>query len=734
MRGQFPYYGQFVTEPAEAAATFQQGPFALVEETLLLQFGAEVGDSIRLGESTFTIHGKLLDIPGENLVFSVAAPRVLIPLAKLEETQLAQLGGRSTHYIQFLLDPLIDPDKLVEEIKPQLREQRLRDSTVEERKRRLGRALTNLYRFLNLVAFIALLLGSVGIASAINHYIRQKLSTVAVLRCLGSSSLQTFFIYLIQAAAMGFISVLVGIGIGLTVLYWLPVVLADFLPVSIPFAVSIPALAKASVLGLGMALLFALLPLLPVRRVSPLLVLRSDYEADKDKRIDPLQILLFVLIFGFILGFSLLHTEHWIHGVIFAFALVVAFALLVGAAKLVAFLVRRYFPRSWSYIWRQGLANLYRPHNQTVLLMLSIGLGTFFIVTLYLIQETLLSQAALSASGSRPNLVLFDIQTHQKESIRELLQEVDLPILQDVPIVTMRLSSIKGKTIKELRDEEGRHRGGWALAREYRSTYRDSLIETESLVAGEWTASAEGLDIVPISLEKGIAENLSVAVGDELVFDVQGLPVTTQVGSLREVEWERIQPNFFAVFPVGVLEKAPQFHVLVTRTGTAAESAEIQKLVVKKFPNVAAIDLALVMSAIDNILDKAAFVIRFMALFSIFTGFTVLAGSVVAGRYQRLKEVVLLRTLGASRRQVLKIMLVEYFFLGTFASLIGLLLAFSAGWALAYFVFETTFVSALLPIFVAFVMIVGLTIVIGLLNSLTVLDRPPLEVLRKEAA
>jgi len=218
-----------------------------------------------------------------------------------------------------------------------------------------------------------------------------------------------------------------------------------------------------------------------------------------------------------------------------------------------------------------------------------------------------------------------------------------------------------------------------------------------------------------------------------LVCDVQGLPVATRVGSLRKVEWERVQPNFFVVFPAGVLEDAPQFYVMVLKTGSNEESARLQQTVVQKFPNVSAIDLALIVNMIDTILSKVAFVVRFMALFSIFTGLVVLAGAVVTGRYQRIRESVLLRTLGARKRQVLQIMLVEYFFLGMLAALTGLLLAWAASWALAQYVFEAPFVPFLLPSLLALLIVTLLAVTIGMLNSRGIANRPPLEVLRAEA-
>ncbi|MDA0748457.1 MAG: FtsX-like permease family protein, partial [bacterium] len=273
----------------------------------------------------------------------------------------------------------------------------------------------------------------------------------------------------------------------------------------------------------------------------------------------------------------------------------------------------------------------------------------------------------------------------------------------------------------------------WVLTREYRSTYRDSLFDTEEIVAGTWVGSVqEGSVPVPVSPAEDVARRLGVTLGDTLVFDVQGIPITAVVQSLREIDWQRVQPNFWMVFPRGVLEPAPQFYVLTTRVGSAAESAILQRELVSRFSNVSVVDLGLVLQTVDDILSQVGFVIRFMALFSVLTGLAVLASAVLTSRYQRIQEGVLLRTLGASRRQIVQILLVEYFFLGALAALTGLLLSVGGGWALAQFVFGIAFAVPGWVLGMIFVLVTGLTVVVGMLNSRGIAGRPPLEVLRAE--
>jgi putative ABC transport system permease protein len=731
LEGGFPYYGSLETDPAQAADSFREGPFALVDNTLMLQFQAQVGDPVKLGSFTFQIAGRLSRIPGESAAFSEFAPRIFIPLSYLEETGLVQVGSRVryTSFIQF--EPGFDTESLVEELEPRLRELELSNDTVQERREEFQRELSNLNNFLSLVGFVALILGGIGVASSIHLYVRQRLETVAILRCIGALPLQSLGIYLVQACIMGLTGALAGTLLGLLVQRLIPAVLADLIPLEVENSVSWSAVAEGLLVGLGAALLFAAIPLLPVRRISPLLALRRDFESDGSRKWDSLVLATYMVLGVSLLAFSLLHAERWTIGLGFFGALLLVFGLLFAVAKLAMVLIRRYFPSSWRYEWRQGLANLYRPHNQTIVLMLAVGLGTFFIVTLYLTQQSLLREVELVGSEGRPNLVFFDIQTDQRQGIIELLETRGLPVLQDVPIVTMRIKSVKGQAIDELREDPEYRRARWALSREYRCTYRGQLDSTETVVAGDFEGTfVEGR--VPVSIEREIAERLKLSIGDELVFDVQGVPVEARLGSIRTVEWRNFQPNFFIVFPTGILEEAPQFGVLVTRTETAADSAEIQRDVVAGYPNVSAIDLSMVVETVESILDRLTFVIRFMALFSIATGLVVLTGAIVSGKYQRMKESVLLRTLGASKFQIRRIFFIEYFFLGTLAALTGILLSLAGSWALTRFVFETQFLLEPTVTLGVLLGVVVLTIGIGFANSRGILDQPPLAVLRAE--
>jgi putative ABC transport system permease protein len=361
-------------------------------------------------------------------------------------------------------------------------------------------------------------------------------------------------------------------------------------------------------------------------------------------------------------------------------------------------------------------------------------LGTALIITLLLTQQLLLNKVALSsAPESRPNMLLFDIQTNQLDSVKEVARGLDMPVLADVPLVTMRLSTLHGKDVETHRADTTSAIKRWVLRHEYRVTYRDSLTESESLLKGKWVGEVQPGDSIFISLEEGVANDMMVDIGDKLVFNVQGAMLTTYVGSIRKVDWQRVETNFLVVFPNGVLEEAPKFHVMLSRFKDEAQSARFQQAVVRQFPNVSIVDLNLILETIDSVITKVSFVIRFMAFFSIITGLIVLVGSVIISKFQRMQESVLLRTLGASRRQILSINALEYFILGSLAALVGIFIAILASLALAWFSFDTLFAPQFWPLVGAYVAITILTVIIGLSNSRDVVRRPPLEILRKES-
>lgn len=732
--GDFPFYGELETVPVDAVIHYRAiEDRALVDDTMMLQYGIEVGDSIRIGQVTYEIAGRLISIPGESLAQGIGGPRIFIPGSTLDATGLVQRGSQLNYYNYFKFDEDVDVEALVERLDPVLEANRVDADTVEDRKRSLGRALTNLTTFLNLVGFVALLLGGVGIASSIHVYIQRKVNTVAVLRCVGVSTRQAISIYVIQAVGMGIIGAAVGSLLGVLVQSIVPIVLADFLPVEIEFGVSGLAILFGFGIGMTLTALFALQPLLSIRRISPLRAIRKSYETETNQAPDPLRWTIYGVVALGILITAILLTDELRVGFGFFGAIIGAFGLLAIIGTGLSHAIRKFFPRSAGYVLRQGLANLYRPNNQTLVMIVTLGFGTFLIATLFLSRDMLLEQINLTGSQNQPNLVMYDIQTDQKDGLYTIFESYDLPILQDVPIVTMRMTHINGERVEAIRDSGTVRIPNWLYQREVRATYRDEITDAEKIVRGEWIAYFDDFEaMVPISIEEGVAEQMGIELGDTFTFNVQGVPLKTYVASIRNVNWQQVQPNFIFTFPMGLLDDAPQFHVIVSRVPNREVGAMLQREVIQQYGNISIIDLELILTTVDNILGRVSFVIQFMALFSVITGLIVLSGAVVASRFQRIQESVLLKTLGARSKQVLRIMSVEYIVLGFMSALTGLLLSYFGAWALAWFVFETNFLPSPVTLLIMMVAVMSITLGIGLINSRDIYRKSPLEVLRNE--
>lgn len=734
LAGGFPFYGNFTTAPAGARAALAGGLTAVLEESVMVQFDLQPGDRVRLGQAELTLAGGLREVPGESAAVATLAPRIFVPLAVVTETGLLQTGSLARHRVYFKFPANVAVEPMVHELRERFRELRLGFDTVEERKRELGQSIGNVNAFLSLVGFASLFLGAIGVASALQAHVQQKVPTVAVLRCLGASARTSFGIYLVQGLGLGLVGASLGALLGLGVQLILPGLLRGFLPFSLEFTVSWAAVARGVGAGLLVSGLFTLLPLLAVRRVSPLLTLRSAFVAGPGRRRDVWQWLVLALIGVLIFGFAIQQTGRWQWGLGFGGALLVGFGVLALLASVVAWVTRRLPLGRLPFAWRQGVSNLHRPNNRTRLLLVALGLGTFLMMTLYLSRDTLLGQLRLVGGQDRPNLMLFDIQDDQVAPLEELLRSAGAPVRQQAAIVTMRLTSLKGRPVSEILKDGRSPVPAWTLRREYRSTYREGLSETEKLVAGTFTGRVpSGTERVPVSLEENLARDLQLTLGDEMVFDVQGVPLTAVVGSLRQVEWRRMQPNFFIVFPAGVLEEAPKFHVMALRVDSPGQSARVQQAVVRDHPNVSALDLALILQTIDGVYARASFVVEFLALFTVVTGALVLAGAVLIGRSQRVRESVLLRTLGATKAQVNRIMLAEYLTLGSLGATVGAVLAVGANWALAFYVFKMPWVGPSWPVLVGGgVAVTLLTVTMGLLSNRGLADHPPLAVLRQE--
>lgn len=769
----FPFYGVITTAPANRWNMLQSGAFALVDPSLLVALNARIGDTVSLGMQKFVIGATLKDVPGTPGVAEIIGPRVFIPEKYLPGTQLLVFGSTAEYGVLAKVGNTANPRKVIAPLRASLDKQLLRATTVEQSEQNATEAIQELSRFIGIVGLVALLLGGVGVASGVRAFVARKIDTVAILRCLGASSGQVLAMYVAQAAAMGVIGAIAGALIGVAVQLGLPSVFGDFLPVDVKVSLEPSAIITGIIVGGWIALVFALRPLLALRNVSPLQTLRRDADSEvlRMRWTDLPRVLVDVALVASVIAIAVLRASTVKQGLVMSMATLAVLGILTLSAVFLSFVARKALRTGWPYVVRQGVANLYRPANQTRSVILSLGFGAFLITTLYLVQSNLLRRFEFNAAASEANLVFFDIQNDQAQGVDSMVRARG-KILQSAPVVTMRISRINNRSVDQIvadsrarraADSIARKKGGaaadsvtarrkaeadarkrgvpsqqsgrnsWALTREFRSTFRDTLTSGEKIVEGKWfsRAALDGKsDTTEMSFEKDVAEELRVKLGDVVTWNVQGVDIPARVTSFREVTWTRFEPNFFAVFASPALRSAPKQTVVLASVAGATTVAELQRDMVTRYPNVSSIDLTLVKQTVQRIVDKVSTAIRFMALFSLAMGIPVLFSAVAATRRERIREGVLLKTLGATRGQIVRILLAEYGLLGILGSLTGMLLAIGGGWALIHYVFDATYSPAFVPAVLIALAMLSLTVTIGLLAGRDVFKETPMSALR----
>ena len=749
----YPFYGQITTDPDPAWGALQSGQNVVVDPSLLVSLDARIGDTLSLGNAKFVITGTLKSVPGDVGISAAIGPRVYIPERYVAETGLIVFGSRAEYETLFKL-----PSTISSEIMPARFSKRLLQGTngsvraAGYNESRLASAIEQLHDYLAIVGLVALLLGGIGVASGVHAFVMRKIDPVAILRCLGATSSQVLAIYTAQAAVMGFIGALVGVALGVGIQFLMPYGLKDFLPVDVEVRLAPSSILLGLAIGVWVALLFSLRPLVALRRVSPLQALRREPDADAlgRARRDPLRILLSFAIAASVLELGLSRANTIQRGFGFTFAIGAAIGILWLTAAGLSWAARRSLRPSWPFPLRQGIASLYRPGNQTRAVVLALGFGVFLMGTLYQVQHNILRSLDVRLGEARANVVFFDVQESQRAGIDSIIHSERHELIDETPIIAMRIASINGRPTSEIIAELDKQRGSrrqgadsgrggrgsqalssWPLRREFRSTFRDTITASEHLVAGQWFSLSRTDTIGEVSLDQGVAKELGVKLRDTVTWNVQGVLIPTLVTSLREIKWQSFSPNFFAVFDPKSLANAPKQYAILVHASTATAVAHLQRDVVSRFPTVSSLDLTLIQKTVASVLGKVTMAVRFLALISLALGVPVLFSAVAATRRERLREGVLLKTLGATRRQIGRIMLAEYMLLGTLGALTGVVLSTAASWGLVHFVFRLTFAPALVPALVVAVAMIALAVAIGLMTGRDVFAETPMAALRE---
>ncbi|MEO6527046.1 MAG: FtsX-like permease family protein [Gemmatimonadaceae bacterium] len=744
----YPFFGAVTTLPESAWATLQRGRNAVVDPAVLEGLRIRVGDSLALGEQRFAVVGTIRSVATDVAITTTLGPRVFIPERFLSATRLLGFGSRSQRDAVIRLSPTMDEDRFAELFAPRFRQFGLRVRTAEQNADNVTERIGQLRNFLALVGLIALLLGGIGVASGVRAFVLRKIDTVAVLRCLGGTSAQVLAIYVAQAMVLGLAGAMIGALGGVALQFAAGVAVEGYLPVGMKMRLEPRPVMMGIAIGMWVALVCALEPLLALRRVSPLQALRREEDAVAlGSAPDWASRLVRIATLGSLFLVTVTRARRWQEGLGFAITIVIVIGTLWLAATLLAAGARRFARPSWPFPLRHGIASLHRPGNQTRSVIVALGFGVFLIGTLYQTQSSLLTATNESLKQLNANVVFFDIQSDQASGVDSIITGGRAAILSRIPILTVRIGAINRRPLAAILAEiDGRpatpasavsppaergRRGvrSRSLAREWRATYSDTLAANERIVAGRWFGGARAGE-GEVSLDSGAATRLRVKLGDEIEWQLQGVPIATRVTSLRSVDRTQLQPAFQVVFPSTLVRRAPmQFVVLASAEPSAVPS--LQRSVVGRFPNISTVDLSLVEATIAGVLTKIRAAIRGLTLVCIALAIPVMFSAVSATRRERLREGVLLKVLGATRRQVGRMLVTEYVVIGMLGSLAGILLSTIAAGALTRFVFGVPFVPVPAATIGIGAVMIGVVVTIGVATAREVFGSTPMAALRE---
>ncbi len=749
VQANFPFYGKIVLQdgvPYSHDLLKSRG--VLVRPDLLTQFNQKVGDRIMIGGKPFTIRGVISKEPGRRAGAFSLGSRVMVDYEDLKSTGLLSFGSRANEQVLLRV-----ADGRSEAVARDLR-QGLRDQFVNVRSYRatedqIGEDLERAENYLSLVGFIIVVLGGIGVWSVTRVFVRQKIRSVAILKCLGATVRQVLATYVLQVVLLGLTGSLLGVVLAAVALASIPASLTASIG-DISYGLTASAVLQGLAVGLLVSLLFALVPLLEVRRVKPLLLIRGldalpgaagtvttpagGPIASRWRAIDWTQVTATLAVTVALVGVAAWQAASLRAGAIVSIGFgAVALVLHLAGAGLVR-AVRPLALAPW-FPLRHAVIGLRRPGNQTRVILLAVGLGSFFVLGVRALQSSLISNFSLEAQRGGPDMFLIDIQQDQVAPMRSFLdRRSSSPVL--IPVLRARVTGVRGSDLNLDSYQDVRGRG--SLAREYVITYRDQLESNERITDGKfWSGQgplAADAPLLEVSIERSIHERFRINVGDQMRFDVLGRVLQARVTSVRDVKWEDSRRGgFMFVFRPGPLDKAPHAYIAILRAPEDATArATFQRDLVAQFPNVSAIDVREIMATVQSILDNVTLAISIVGGIALTSGVLILIGAVAMTKFQRVYEAAILRTLGASTRLLGTTLALEYSTLGLLAGVIGAVGALALSWAACRWVFHIEWQPATLVLTVGALLTALLVGVIGVLASADVLRKKPLATLRAE--
>lgn len=727
----FPYYGTLrLADGVAYDHSLLRGFGVLVRPELLAQLDVKVGDALAIGTQQYTIRGVIESEPGRRLGAFSIGPRVFVDLADLEQSGLMGFGSRSTSQ-RLLRVPDAQLDPLVRGLRADFANEFARVRSYKATEDDIGEDFERAENYLSLVGLVIVILGGIGVSSVTRVFVQQKMKSIAVLKCVGGRSSQLLAVYVAQVAMLGLAGSLLGVGLAALAMRAIPSLLAGTTPgVDIVYALTVPAVAQGIGIGLLVSLLFSLVPLLEVRHVKPSLLLRDE---PRSRRPDAVQILVSVFVVGALVALTVWQAGNWRVGLVVA-AGFAGTALVLHLAGILVIRTIAPLARSRSFALRHAVLQLSRPGSQMRIVLLAVGLGSFFIIGVRSLQQNLVDQFAVNVSADSPDMFLLDVQHDQVERVRAAIAahlETGAAPARLLPVLRARVVGVAGRELNLENYEDVRGRG--SLGREYTITYRQALEPNEKIVAGQlWdsTPSSEP----EVSVEQFISEQFKINLGDTIRFDVLGRVIAAKVTSIRLVEWADSRAGgFMFVFRPGVLEQAPHSFVGFLRgPQESAARARLQAALVEAAPNVSVIDGREILATIKSVVDNVTLAVTVVGTLVVFSGLLILIGAVAMTKFRRVYEAAIFKTLGATRRLIASVLVIEYGLLGLLAGGIGAAGAIGLSWAVSRYALDIPF-RPLLGMSAAGVAVTAVLVaVIGVISSWEVLQRKPLATLRAE--
>lgn len=722
----YPFYGQLTFDPPSAHLDDKS---VAVSDDLLLRLNLHVGDEVTVGNARYKIVARITKEPDRMTTGFTLGPRVLFTREGLAAAGIIIPGSRITERVLLKL-----PD--TQELTPVRRQleqtfgRRARISDYTETNPQLTRSLDRATRFLSLVSLIALIVAGLGVGATMQSHLRQKMSNIAFMKCIGGRARQIIQIYVVQALMIGIVGSLTGAVIGAFAQAAFARLVAHYFDIAVILIWPWAAMLKGMTAAIATAILFALPALLAVAEVKPALILRREVSEERKQTRNARSIAAAIGIVAGLWGIAVWISSSVKYASVFGAVLLGSLIALGAFSALLLRGIRRLASHSTfrkSAALRHGIANLYRPGAHAAAILASLGIGVMFTVCVYFLQHSLLEEVKLTAPPDTPNLFLINITDDQRDGITQLINS-ESGVLDRQPLspsVSAQIATIDGVPLEQIPLEEGARR---FLNTQFVLTWAAEMPPATQILEGTWWPLRPQEPLV--SVQEAAAQALGLKVGSIVEWTAIGGNVRARVANIRRTDAMRIGANNQFILSPGTLDNFSAVYYGALRVKPES-IARLQGRIFEKYPTVTVINAADILDIIQDVMDRVSLAVRFVSGFAIFGGLVVLASSIAGTRYRRMREVAILKTIGATRSTLVRMFCTEFAVIGTVAGLIGGALAGIASSILIRELLDTPYGFSWMPVITAGVVTAVLTILTGWIASLGILDRKPLDILRQ---